>query len=255
MQKKGGWGRVYQDVTRNSNISAAAKGVYAYLSALCGISDECYPSVETITKEMGMGKDTFYRHINALVAAGIVEKHQVVGEDGKFGCTIYHLAHEVTISEKQSFPCTENEDTDNTDTENKETISNISKSNNIKSNNMKGKAPKTVKVYFPGDALLNQAFADYVEMRKQIKKPMTDRAVALAIKKLQELSAMPFSDTIDSEMAIQILNQSIMNSWQGLFPLKEDWKKEKGGAAVGRNQNRGQAADFYERFMGTGNGD
>lgn len=246
---------MYQNVTRNSNISAATKGVYAYLSALCGISDECYPSVETITKEMGMGKDTFYRHINALVAAGIVKKHQIVGEDGRFGRTIYHLAHEVTISEKQSFPCTENEDTDNADTENKETISNISKSNNIKSNNMKGKAPKTVKVYFPDDALLNQAFADYVEMRKQIKKPMTDRAVALAIKKLQELSTMPFSDTIDSEMATQILNQSIMNSWQGLFPLKEDWKKEKGGAAVGRNQNRGQAADFYEQFMGTGNGD
>lgn len=256
MQKKGGWGRVYQNVTRNSNISAAAKGVYAYLSALCGISDECYPSVETITKEMGMGKDTFYRHINALVAAGIVEKHQAVGEDGKFGRTIYRLTHEVTISEKQGFPCTDNEDTDNADTENKETINNISISNSIKNNSIKGKSSKAVKVYFPDDTLLNQAFADYVEMRKQIKKPMTDKAITLAIKKLQDLSAIPFNETMDNEMAIQILNQSIMNSWQGLFPLKEERKKEKGGATVGiSNQSRGQAADFYEQFMGTGNGD
>ena len=75
---------VYQDVTRNRNISAAAKGLYAYLAAYCGASDECYPSVETITKEMGMGKDTFYRHINALVAAGVVEKQQVIGQDGYF---------------------------------------------------------------------------------------------------------------------------------------------------------------------------
>lgn len=74
MKKKGGYGVVYQDVTRNSNISAAAKGLYAYLSAFCGASDECYPSVETIIKEMSMSRDTFYRHINVLVAAGVVEK-------------------------------------------------------------------------------------------------------------------------------------------------------------------------------------
>ena len=65
---------MYQNVTRNSNISASAKGLYAYLSAFCGASDECYPSVETITREMDMTKDTFYRHINALIAAGIVKK-------------------------------------------------------------------------------------------------------------------------------------------------------------------------------------
>ena len=69
--KKGAYGVVYQDVTRNKNISSSAKGLYAYLASFCGDSDECYPSVETITKEMGMGRDTFYKHINALVAAGV----------------------------------------------------------------------------------------------------------------------------------------------------------------------------------------
>ena len=76
-------------------------------------------------------------------------------------------------------------------------------------------------IYFPNDELLNQAFGDYLEMRKQIKKPMTDRAIELAIKKLEELSAVPFSDSMDNDMAIRILHQSVMNGWQGLFPLKE----------------------------------
>ena len=83
------------------------------------------------------------------------------------------------------------------------------------------KSPKRVTAYFPNDESLNQAFLDYLEMRKQIKKPMTDRAVELAIKKLKELSALPFSNSMDNDLAIQILNQSIMNSWQGLFPLKD----------------------------------
>ena len=124
MAGKGGWGRVYQDVTRNKNLSAAAKGVYAYFAAPCGVSDKCFPSVDTIISEMGMGKDTFYRHINALVAAGVVEKRQAIGEDGKFGRTLYRLTHEITISEKSGFPCTENRDTEKPDTEFKETISN-----------------------------------------------------------------------------------------------------------------------------------
>ena len=81
--------------------------------------------------------------------------------------------------------------------------------------------------YFPNDETLDRAFADYVAMRKQLKKPMTDRAVDLAIKKINELSGG------DNDLAIKIINQSIMNSWQGLFPLKEeprqsqtiDWSK------------------------------
>lgn len=82
-------------------------------------------------------------------------------------------------------------------------------------------APKSTDAYFPDDESLSQAFDEYVKMRKQIRKPMTDRAITLAIKKLYELAAVPFSNEIDHELAIQILNQSVMNSWQGLFPVKE----------------------------------
>lgn len=125
---------VYQDVTRNSNLSPAAKGVYAYLAAYCGASDECYPSVDTITKEMGMGKDTFYRHINALVAAGVVKKNQIIGDNGKFGRTVYRLTHEVVIHD---FPFPQNRDTDISYTEAKETINNnIKKEQYLKKNNI-----------------------------------------------------------------------------------------------------------------------
>lgn len=95
----------------------------------------------------------------------------------------------------------------------------VSKDKDSKGKNKK--ASKCDKIYFPNDESLNQAFLDYLEMRKQIKKPMTDRAIKLVIKKLEELSALPFSNSMDNDLAIQILNQSVMNSWQGLFPLKK----------------------------------
>lgn len=78
-----------------------------------------------------------------------------------------------------------------------------------------GKEGKNIK-YYPNDETLDKAFSDYVAMRKQIKKPMTGKAIDLAIKKLNELS------NGDNDKAIKIIEQSIMNSWQGLFPLKTD---------------------------------
>ena len=78
----------------------------------------------------------------------------------------------------------------------------------------------TPTVYYPLDDSLNQAFSDYVAMRKQLKKPMTERAISIAKNKLQELSGG------DNDIAIQIIEQSIMNSWQGLFPLKQEAKKQ-----------------------------
>ena len=52
-------------------------------------------------------------------------------------------------------------------------------------------------------------------MRKKIRKPMTEKAEELIIEKLEKLA---FSEIVQ----IAILNQSIMNSWQGVFPLKEE---------------------------------
>lgn len=82
-------------------------------------------------------------------------------------------------------------------------------------------------VYFP-DEKLNQTFLDYIAMRNKIKKPLTDHAIDLVIKKLIDLATIPFSDgVVDPDMEIKILEQSIMNSWQGLFPLKSD-KQQSG---------------------------
>jgi len=74
--------------------------------------------------------------------------------------------------------------------------------------------------FFPDDKL-NEAFKDYIENRKNLKKPMTDKAIELALTKLAKLS------NGDNDKAIEILNQSILNGWAGLFELKTE-KQQKG---------------------------
>jgi DNA replication protein DnaD len=68
---------------------------------------------------------------------------------------------------------------------------------------------------------LEIAIEDFKEFRKKIKKPMTDRAVELLIDKLNKLAS-------DDETKIAILDQSIVNGWQGIFPLKEDTQRQSG---------------------------
>lgn len=69
---------------------------------------------------------------------------------------------------------------------------------------------------------LDKAVNDFVEYRKKIKKPMTDRAVELMVKKLDSMAQ-------SEDEKIAILEQSILNGWQGIFPLKnkEDKPKEQ----------------------------
>lgn len=60
---------------------------------------------------------------------------------------------------------------------------------------------------------LRSTLKEYLRMRKSIKKPMTDKAMSLLINKLDKLGSNDYEK-------IEILNQSIFHSWQGVFELK-----------------------------------
>ena len=68
---------------------------------------------------------------------------------------------------------------------------------------------------------LSGALSDFSEMRKKITKPLTNRALQIIINKLSTLS----NGNVD--IAIEILENSIANSWQGVFPLKQEDKKAR----------------------------
>lgn len=66
----------------------------------------------------------------------------------------------------------------------------------------------------PPSWLPKEEFNEYKKMRMKIRKPMTPKAESLAIRKLEKLK-----DNGDNPK--EVLEQSIMNSWAGLFPLKD----------------------------------
>lgn len=70
------------------------------------------------------------------------------------------------------------------------------------------------------DKELKQTIYEFIKMRKAIKKPLTTRGLELMINKLKKM-------TSNTNEQIQILNNSIMNNWLGIFPLKEEEKQKE----------------------------
>lgn len=71
------------------------------------------------------------------------------------------------------------------------------------------------------DWVSQKAWSAYLEMRQRIKKPMTPYAMELAVKELGKLR----DEGNDVE---KVLNQSTLNSWQGLFGIKRNGKSTAG---------------------------
>lgn len=99
-------------------------------------------------------------------------------------------------------------------------------SKNDKKDKNKDIFQKIIKEFSAGNEPLEQAITDWIDMRASLKKPVsTERALRLNLDKLFKLS-----DGFQPDM-LDIVNQSIMNSWQGFFALKSskrstDDKKE-----------------------------
>ncbi len=75
-------------------------------------------------------------------------------------------------------------------------------------------------IIYNADPQLNATIKEFIKFRRGMKKPMTDHAIELLINKLNKLSS-------NTSEQIEILNQSMLNGWQGIFPLKESGKKPK----------------------------
>ena len=72
---------------------------------------------------------------------------------------------------------------------------------------------------------LKTAIIEFVKFRKSIKRVMTTYALELLLKKLDRFAN-------DDNTKIEMLNESIMNGWNGIFPLKDNStpiNKNKGG--------------------------
>ncbi|WP_289147310.1 hypothetical protein, partial [uncultured Megamonas sp.] len=105
------------------------------------------------------------------------------------------------------------------------TITNTKINTNNKKEKEKTNIDKIINAYTENNSLV-EAIKDFIKMRKTIKKPITDRGLKMILNKLDQYG----NDDLEK---IEILENSIMNCWQGVFELKN----KKAPTAIGTQEN------------------
>lgn len=104
----------------------------------------------------------------------------------------------------------------------------INTNNNTEKERKKETTYDSIIVDYTSDEELKNTIYEFIKMRKLIKKPLTDNALRLMLKKLDRLARN------DNEK-IQILNNSITGSWQGIYALKEENREGQKKKLIGPN--------------------
>lgn len=69
------------------------------------------------------------------------------------------------------------------------------------------------------DEVLRSALIEFIKMRQRIRKPMTNYALTLMLKKLDKMTG-------STGVKIDILNQSIVKGWQDVYPLNKQDQRQ-----------------------------
>ena len=167
-------------------------------------------------------KQSCIKCLKSLIEKGYITKHENIVNGVKF-CEYQAVkpksmvVNKVEHGSKQSLMGGSKQSLHNT-------IDNNTLGNNIeikKERKNKSKSYDEQIAEYTGNEELQDALKAFIQMRAFIKKPMTEYALKLMLKKLDEMG-----NTDNTKIAI--LNQSITNNWQGIFPLKDgNTKHEK----------------------------
>ena len=79
----------------------------------------------------------------------------------------------------------------------------------------KGKESKEKEIEYFKDSEVNTAFLEYLEVRKKLKCPNTERVLTRLQKKLKEYAP-------NKSEALEVINKAITCNWKDFYPLKKD---------------------------------
>lgn len=190
-------------------------GLLLIISSLCAKKGFCYASNEYLAKIFNETTVSISRKIKKLQAKNYID---IVYKKRGFEVVAreLRLTKLLTDDYQNCYPSI-NKIVNGSVNQNVKEIN----TSNINTNNIK-ESKKEVKTYeqvlkdFSLSEKLTKCIMDFIQMRKFIKKPLTNRGLELMIGKLKKMSS-------SEETQIKILEQSIMNNWQGIFELKEDF--------------------------------
>ena len=239
------------------NLSLKAKGLLSVMLSLPEDWDYSIRGLAAISKE---GEKAIRTVLTELEDAGYLTRTRVQDNKGRFSDVVYDIFEKPNQNlaeneENQGFePCAQKRHVDERHVD--EAHVEKDRQLNTKELNTKELNTKSMKERkscyneildkMVTEPKLKEALIEFIKMRKLSKKPPTDHALELLIEKLYKLSS-------DPQTQIEIVEQSILNNWQGFFPLKTADNVKKGYSEKGTSRDK-QYSDFEKYILNSGAG-
>lgn len=176
---------------------------------------------------------TIRRTIDSLVEKGLLLKRKL--SENKFDATLWYSVdtdalHVLdvesdllklstsTSAQNEQFRSAQNEHI--TSTENTET--------NTETTGRSSKVAKAAPKFELPDWIPVEQWADFEDLRRKKKKPLTDRARALAVKELEKLRS-------SGQNVEEVIEQSVLHSWDSFYEVKRS--VNRGAGVYGRGDD------------------
>lgn len=208
---KGVW--IPKKVWLDTRLNALEKIILTEIDSLDNGEKGCYASNEHLAEFCQCSKTKVSTAIRKLIDCGYIYVQNYDGRKRELKSRLSNFERQNIKNCNADIQNLKESNTDNN------TVNNTNNTLSKKERKSKSKSyDEQIEEYTENEDLQN-ALKAFLQMRSFIKKPMTEYALKLMLKKLDE-----FGNTDDTKIAI--LNQSITNNWQGIFPLKNEYTKQ-----------------------------
>ena len=202
---------ITNELIRDKSLKANTKILLLVLMTYENKEGFAYPSQPRLIEETGLSKNTLLKCLNELEEKGYIKRVKEKGENNK-----YYINSSIKIDTSTSIKINTSEDVTSIKNDTRGSIKidtlEVLNTSNKKEKEKKTNIDKIIEAYTKNDLLI-EAIKDFIKMRSTIKKPLTDRALKTLLNKLDNIA----NDDLEK---VEILENSIMNCWQGVFELK-----------------------------------
>ena len=212
------------NVRYDKKLKPMEKILYTEITALANSKGYCYATNSYFANLYDVHKNTAGTWINNLEKLGYI-KSRIIYETGTKNVKERQLFIVTPINkkidryqQKDCDPINEKIDTPiNEKIEDNNTRYNNTRYNNKKINKKEKKTKKEsteliIKSIYESEEF-KETFDEFIDMRKTIKKPATNKAIEMIITKLEKVN--------NEEQAIKMLERSIINNWQDVYEIQE----------------------------------
>lgn len=203
---KGVW--IPKKVWLDTRLNALEKIILTEIDSLDNGEKGCYASNEHLAEFCQCSKTKVSTAIRKLIDCGYIYVQNFDGRKRELKSRLSNFERQNIKNCNADIQNLKESNTDNN------TVNNTNNTLSKKERKSKSKSYDEQIAEYTQNEDLQNALKAFLQMRSFIKKPMTEYALKLMLKKLDE-----FGNTDDTKIAI--LNQSITNNWQGIFPLKD----------------------------------